>query len=129
MWDPHFPLFPRDVAVSQQDPGKTVQTFIDLIQRHEQSFYSFVHKVHSKGEGLFDSFMRWIEQFLTLMRDGLGAPLSLEFLLPHTGPERAARRSCGSSARVRKSEKNEFLCTTLRMSSSLRPSSLRVRRY
>ncbi len=65
-----------------------MQIFIDLIQRHEQSFYSFVHKVHSKGEGLFDSLMRWIEQFLTLMRDGLGDRVSLEFLLPHTGQER-----------------------------------------
>lgn len=76
--------------VSQQDPAKTVQVFIDLIQRHEQSFYTFVHKVHSKGEGLFDSLMRWIEQFLTLMREGLGQPISLEYLLPHTGAERQA---------------------------------------
>ncbi|THH01660.1 hypothetical protein EW026_g1070 [Hermanssonia centrifuga] len=74
--------------LSQQDPARTVQIFIDLIQRHEQSFYSFVHKVHSKGEGLFDSLMRWIEQFLTLMRDGLGDRVSLEVLLPHTGQER-----------------------------------------
>lgn len=74
--------------MSQQDPAKTVQTFIDLIQRHEQSFYSFVHKVHSKGEGLFDNLMRWIEQFLTLMREGLGESISLEYLLPHTGHER-----------------------------------------
>ncbi|KAF7798377.1 hypothetical protein EIP86_009598 [Pleurotus ostreatoroseus] len=74
--------------LSQQDPAKTVQIFIDLIQRHEQSFYTFVHKVHSKGEGLFDRLMRWIEQFLTLMREGLGAPISLEFLLPCGGDER-----------------------------------------
>ena len=74
--------------MSQEDPSKTVQIFIDLIQRHEQSFYSFVHKVHSKGEGLFDSLMRWIELYLDLMREGLGQPISLEFLLPHTGQER-----------------------------------------
>ncbi|CAL1700646.1 unnamed protein product [Somion occarium] len=74
--------------LSQDDPASTVQTFIDLIQRHEQAFYSFVHKVHSKGEGLFDSLMRWIELFLTLMRDGLGEAISLEFLLPYTGKER-----------------------------------------
>lgn len=61
---------------------------MDLIQRHEQSFYSFVHKVHSKGEGLFDSLMHWIELFLTVVRDGLGEPISLEFLLPHTGSDR-----------------------------------------
>ncbi|KAI0092424.1 hypothetical protein BDY19DRAFT_924281 [Irpex rosettiformis] len=74
--------------LSQQDPARTVQIFINLIQRHEQAFYSFVHKVHSKGEGLFDSLMQWIERFLTLMREGLGEPISLEFLLPHTGQER-----------------------------------------
>ncbi|KAJ3828575.1 hypothetical protein EV361DRAFT_879376 [Lentinula raphanica] len=76
--------------LTQEDPNRTVQAFVDLIQRHEQSFYSFVHKVHSKGEGLFDSLMRWIELFLTFMREGLGQPISLEFLLPHMGPERAA---------------------------------------
>ncbi|PPQ71363.1 hypothetical protein CVT24_011749 [Panaeolus cyanescens] len=70
------------------DPHVTVQAFINLIQRHEQSFYHFVHKVHSKGEGLFDSLMKWIEQFLTAVREGLGDPISLEFLLPHTGKER-----------------------------------------
>jgi hypothetical protein len=48
-----------------------------------------VHKVHSKGENLFDSLMRWIELFLTVVREGLGSPLSLEFLLPHMGEERA----------------------------------------
>lgn len=75
--------------MSQEDSHRTVQTFIDLIQRHEQSFYSFVHKVHSKGESLFDSLMKWIELFLTVIREGLGDPISLEFLLPHTGSERA----------------------------------------
>lgn len=65
-----------------------MQAFIDLVQRHEQSFYHFVHKVHAKGEGLFDSLMRWIELFLTLIREGLGEPLSLEFLLPYTGSDR-----------------------------------------
>ncbi|KAJ7904538.1 hypothetical protein B0H14DRAFT_2663361 [Mycena olivaceomarginata] len=71
-----------------EDPTRTVQAFIDLIERHEQAFYNFVHKVHSKGEGLFDSLMRWIELFLTVVREGLGQPISLEFLLPHTGQER-----------------------------------------
>ncbi|KAF7324255.1 PX-domain-containing protein [Mycena sanguinolenta] len=32
--------------------------------------------------------MRWIELFLTVVREGLGEPISLEFLLPHTGQER-----------------------------------------
>ncbi|KAJ3508861.1 hypothetical protein NLJ89_g5523 [Agrocybe chaxingu] len=75
--------------LSQVDPHATVQAFIDLVQRHEQSFYNFVHKVHSKGEGLFDSLMHWIELFLTVVREGVGDPVSLEFLLPHSGKERA----------------------------------------
>ena len=61
---------------------------MSLIQRHEQSFYNFVHKVHSKGDGLFDSLMRWIELFLTAVREGLGNPISLEYILPHTGSDR-----------------------------------------
>ncbi|RDB22498.1 hypothetical protein Hypma_010155 [Hypsizygus marmoreus] len=74
--------------LSQEDPHLTVQAFIDLIQRHEQSFYSFVHKVHSKGENLFGGLMRWIELFLTIVREGLGSTISLEFLLPHGGEAR-----------------------------------------
>ena len=76
------------MPVSQDDPQQTVQIFIDLVQRHEQSFYYFVHKVHSKGEGLFSGLMRWIELFLDIVREGLGEPISLEFILPHTGDER-----------------------------------------
>ena len=70
------------------DPHKAVQTFVDLVQRHEQAFYSFVHKVHSKGEDLFEGLMHWIELFLTLIREGLGHSISLEFILPHAGEDR-----------------------------------------
>lgn len=76
--------------LAQEDPSATVQTFIDLVQRHEQSFYTFVHRVHKKGEGLFDSIMDWVEVFLTFARDGLAQDVDLEFLLPHTGDERVA---------------------------------------
>ncbi len=76
------------MLVSQENPRQTVQIFIDLIERHEQSFYYFVHKVHSKGEGLFSGLMRWTERFLDVVRIGIGEPISLEFILPHTGEER-----------------------------------------
>jgi hypothetical protein len=74
--------------LSQDDPHHTVQVFINLVQRHEQSFYYFVHKVHAKGEGLFNNLMRWIELFLTLSREGLGAPISIDSLIPQAGKER-----------------------------------------
>ncbi|KAG6831606.1 hypothetical protein H0H92_009079 [Tricholoma furcatifolium] len=76
------------VEIIQEEPSRTVQSFINLIQRHEQSFYHFVHKVHAKGENLFDGLMHWIELFLTIVREGIGSPLSLEFLLPHSGKDR-----------------------------------------
>ena len=65
-----------------------MQAFIDLVERHEQSFYHFVHKVHSKGENLFNGLMHWVELFLTVVREGLSSLISLEYLLPHTGKER-----------------------------------------
>ncbi len=60
------------------------------MQRHEQSFYSFVHKVHSKGQGLFDSLMGWIELFLNFAREGLPREVDLEVILPYAGSERLA---------------------------------------
>jgi hypothetical protein len=77
-------------TVSQEDPHQTVQAFVDLVKRHEQMFYSFVYKVHSRGGTLFDDLMKWIELFLTIVRDGIGDQTSVEFLLPHTGQEREA---------------------------------------
>ncbi|GAA95134.1 uncharacterized protein L969DRAFT_104664 [Mixia osmundae IAM 14324] len=76
--------------ISNTDPQRTVQTFVDLVGRHENRFYHFVHQVHSKGDGLFDDLMKWIELFITFVRDGMHPPLSLEYLLPHAGPERLA---------------------------------------
>lgn len=70
------------------DPQRTVQLFVDLVARHEDSFYHFVHSVHSKGEGLFDNLMAWIELFINFVRDGLPSPVSLDFLLPVEGKER-----------------------------------------
>ncbi|KAJ8292902.1 PX domain-containing protein [Rhodotorula toruloides] len=70
------------------EPQRTVQLFVDLVARHEDRFYHFVHQVHSKGEGLFDNLMAWIELFINFVRDGLPSRVSLDFLLPVGGKER-----------------------------------------
>ena len=70
------------------DPQRVVSLFADLVARHENRFYHFVHSVHSKGEGLFDNLMAWIELFINFVRDGLPSPVSLDFLLPVGGQER-----------------------------------------
>lgn len=54
--------------LSYTDPTKTVQVFVDLVERHEGRFYNFVHQVHSKGSGLFDGLMHWIELFINFVR-------------------------------------------------------------
>lgn len=69
--------------MTARDPQKIVQTFVDLVQRHEGAFYQFVHQVHSKGAGLFDGLMHWIELFVNFVRNGLAQAISLEALLPH----------------------------------------------
>ncbi|KIS71296.1 uncharacterized protein UMAG_01196 [Mycosarcoma maydis] len=54
--------------LSYTDPTRTVQVFVDLVERHEGRFYNFVHQVHSKGSGLFDGLMQWIELFINFVR-------------------------------------------------------------
>lgn len=89
--------------LSYTDPQKTVQSFIDLVARHEAHFYAFVHQVHSKGSGLFDGLMHWIELFINFVRGpdrddasvtdqatqrrGIGE-VDLEVCLPAVGQER-----------------------------------------
>jgi len=52
------------------DPNQTVQSFIDLCERHEADFYKFVHEVHLHDNGLFDQLMAWIENILQFLRLG-----------------------------------------------------------
>lgn len=52
------------------DPNQTVQSFIDLCQRHEHNFYKFVHEVHLHDNGLFGALMGWIEEILEFLRHG-----------------------------------------------------------
>ena len=56
-----------------------------------------MHKVHSKGHDLFDNLMKWIERFLTVIREGIGASdlggedskMVLETVLPAGDEDRA----------------------------------------
>ena len=82
----------QSFTVSYTNPQATVQVFMDLVARHEARFYNFVHQVHSKGSGLFDGLMHWIELFINFVRgsgtsatvserQGIGA-VDLEVCLP-----------------------------------------------
>lgn len=52
------------------DPNQTVQSFIDLCARHQDSFYKFVHEVHTHDNGLFTQLMGWLEGILEFLRHG-----------------------------------------------------------
>jgi hypothetical protein len=52
------------------DPNQTVQSFIDLCDRHQENFYKFVHEVHLHDNGLFTQLMGWIEGILEFLRKG-----------------------------------------------------------
>jgi hypothetical protein len=52
------------------DPNQTVQSFIDLCERHEDDLYKFIHEVHIHDDGLFDKLMSWIEGILDFLRNG-----------------------------------------------------------
>lgn len=52
------------------DPNQTVQSFIDLCARHEDSLYHFIHEVHLHDNGLFDKLMTWLEGILDFLRNG-----------------------------------------------------------
>ncbi|KAL1859296.1 hypothetical protein Plec18167_007773 [Paecilomyces lecythidis] len=52
------------------DPNQTVQSFIDLCARHQDSFYKFIHEVHIHDNGLFGSLMSWVEDILEFLRKG-----------------------------------------------------------
>ncbi|WPG97728.1 Hypothetical protein R9X50_00050900 [Acrodontium crateriforme] len=52
------------------DPNQTVQSFIDLCERHEEDLYKFIHEVHIHDNGLFDKLMTWIEGILDFLRNG-----------------------------------------------------------
>lgn len=72
------------------NPINAVHIFVDLVSRHQNQFYSFVHNVHSKGDQLFDSFGEWIEGFFDFFRDGIDADkkMDFEFILPLGNKER-----------------------------------------
>ncbi|KAK9468472.1 hypothetical protein V1512DRAFT_259568 [Lipomyces arxii] len=52
------------------DANVLVQKFVDLCERHQQSFYRFVHEVHVHDNGLFTKLMVWIEDILQFLREG-----------------------------------------------------------
>lgn len=73
-------LFVEQIDVD--DVGNTVQPFIQLITKHEHSFYRFVHNVHAQDKtGLFDDLLAYIDKLFSMMANGLPGKVDMEKLV------------------------------------------------
>jgi Domain of unknown function in PX-proteins (DUF3818) len=64
------------------DVRNTVQPFIQLIDKHEQNFYSFVHNVHSQDTThLFDDLLAYIDKLFSTMSTGLPGKVDMAKLV------------------------------------------------
>ncbi|CAO3588023.1 unnamed protein product [Absidia cylindrospora] len=52
--------------------SNTAQPFVDLVQRHEQKFYRFVHDVHAQDKThLFDDLLRYVDHVSSFAINGI----------------------------------------------------------
>lgn len=68
--------------------SNTIQPFIDLVKRHEDNFYRFVHRVHSQDSSrLFDELIEYIDNLLGSLTLGIyrGHPLDLDKTVEKAG--------------------------------------------
>lgn len=57
----------------------TAQPFVDLVQRHEQKFYRFVHDVHAQDKThLFDDLLRYIDHVSSFALHGFKGNATLD---------------------------------------------------
>lgn len=62
-----------------QDVTHSSELFIDLVSRHQDSFYAFVHNVHAKDQTkLFDALLAYVDSVFSLFRQGLPKKVDLD---------------------------------------------------
>ncbi|KAK7205015.1 hypothetical protein BZA70DRAFT_267560 [Myxozyma melibiosi] len=73
-----------DSETTAHDANVLVQKFVDLCERHQESFYRFVHEVHVNDNGLFTKLMLWIEEILQFLREGPDSTIDMNELFIHS---------------------------------------------
>lgn len=64
----------------------TVQAFIDLVGRHEQHFYDFVHNVHSQeASKVFDELIHYVDGLFTFMAQGIPGKIDMNHGVERAG--------------------------------------------
>jgi hypothetical protein len=64
-------------TIGASDPNKSVQQFIDLCRRHQNSVIKFVHEVYTHDDGLFDGTVGWMSSIIEFLRNGPHMPLDV----------------------------------------------------
>ncbi|KAI0244429.1 hypothetical protein L0F63_002595 [Massospora cicadina] len=70
-----------------------LQHFLDLVARHEQSFYAFIHSVYSSNSNhLFRDLLKWVDSLMAAIRDNvLTHPINMQELVDANLPPHNAR--------------------------------------
>lgn len=64
----------------------TIELFIDLVQRHEQHFYDFVHNVHSQeASRVFDELVQYLDKLFTFVSHGIPGKLDIYHCVEKAG--------------------------------------------
>lgn len=62
-----------------EDATNTAQPFIDLVQRHEDKFYEFVHNVHAQDKSkLFDNLLGYVDSLFSFVANGFPERIDLD---------------------------------------------------
>ncbi|EEB07406.1 fungal protein [Schizosaccharomyces japonicus yFS275] len=71
----------------EMNPNAVVKKFIDLVSRHEQSFFDFVHKIYTHDDGLFIDLTKWIETVLYFLKKDSTRNIEMNTVLETLEPE------------------------------------------
>ncbi|EPY52018.1 fungal protein [Schizosaccharomyces cryophilus OY26] len=69
------------------NPNTLVERYIDLVKRHEDAFYDFVHRVYMHDSGLFSSLMEWIESIISFLHYGSAYPIDMDEIIRELSPD------------------------------------------
>ncbi|OBZ85458.1 hypothetical protein A0J61_06501 [Choanephora cucurbitarum] len=87
----HVSAFVNDLIqvvdnVDAQDASHTAQPFIELVKRHEDKFYDFVHNVHAQDKTkLFDSLLGYVNSIFSFVSTGIPTKIDLDAIVTEAG--------------------------------------------
>ncbi|KAI8877894.1 hypothetical protein K501DRAFT_229436 [Backusella circina FSU 941] len=68
------------------DVSDSIQLFTDLVARHEQHFYGFVHNVHSQqASRVFDELIEYVDRLFTFLSQGMPGKVDMNDAIREAG--------------------------------------------